>query len=305
MAEFEKNIPRVLAVGNFDGVHTAHRQLLRITAGQAASRGVKSAALTFSPHPKIALGYDMPLLADDAEKQRLILETGVDEVIFHPCTEKFLENDGAHFINDIIAGEYGALGLVVGFNFRFGKNASDGTEALVALCIEAGIDVMVMSRFVVGKTTVSSSAVRRALIDGDPEKANLFLGRNFTILGQVIKGRRIGREIGFPTLNVALDSKLIHPKNGVYTAFCSIDGEKLPGVLNIGVNPTVSGDKAETRAEIHLLNYSESGGEAYGAHIKIELINFIRGERLFPDKSALSAQIEKDIETAKILFDKV
>lgn len=282
------NTKKVIAVGNFDGVHLGHAKVLKTAAKLASERNETSAALTFLPHPKDFFFGEgtVKRITDNNAKTELILEQGISEHI----TEEFnheISNMNADEFTVLLKNKYNCSTIVCGANFKFGKKAAYGPEDLKIACEKQAMATVVC----VYEEGYSSTSVRELLIEGKVSEAAQILGRNFEIHGKVIHGRHIGTEIGFPTVNLTANKDLILPKFGVYETKVICDGEFFKGITNVGIAPTVSESK-NIRIETFLLNTNK---DLYEKEIKVEFIKFIRAEKKFTSLEELKAQIKNDL----------
>ena len=256
----------VCALGFFDGVHRAHSFILSSCAKYARECGLKSAAVTFEKSPAEVFGLDARYLTPFEEKKRLMLSLGIDAVVALPSTKEFLSLSPESFVKDVLIDSLSAKALFCGFNYSFGKNAAGSAEDLKNLCEKYGAKVVIAGKMDKGGITVSSSAIRKALSEGDVETANLLLGRSFSASGTVKCGKRLGRSLGFPTANIYPDSSFPKMKKGVYATRTHVAGKIYPSVTNVGTNPTV-GDK-NLRIETFIQGFDS---DIYGEKITVLL----------------------------------
>jgi len=294
--------PTAIALGNFDGVHRGHQEVIR-TLLEAAPADCCPSVITFSPHPQAFFtGEQRLLLTPEAEKRALLNQYGIEQVIVLPFTQALAQLSPLEFVEQILVQQLQAKVLSVGFNFGFGRGRSGTAEDLRTLCAAFGIAVHIVPPFCWGSDRVSSSAVRAALAAGDVALARELLGRAYTLTGTVTQGEQLGRQLGFPTANLALPPEKLLPRYGVYA--CRVSGAALPreqvGVVNIGVRPTVRGQ--EVRTEVHLLHWQ---GNLYNQEITLHLEAFIRPELRFSSLAALQAQIAADCQVAADLLERV
>lgn len=281
---------KAVALGNFDGVHKAHQRLLNLTAKIADEKKLISAAFVFETHPLQVLGkQDFCYITQNRVKEQKIIEAGIEKVIFKETTKELLSLSPEEFVLKILRDELSAKVVVAGYNYTFGKGGRGDSEYLKKLCREQGIEVLILGKEELFGEAVSSSRIREYLASGDIEKANMLLGYPFSIRGEVKEGKKLGREIGFPTANVEFEPNMIIPKFGVYKSVVLADGGKYNAVTNIGTNPTV--EKAVPRAECHILDFNK---DIYGQEIEICLLHKIRDEIKFESIEKLKIQIKKD-----------
>ncbi len=292
---------RAVALGNFDGVHIAHAALIQNMAAYAKEHSLESLAYILEPHPRRVLNPDapVPLLMPASLKEKRVRAAGADRVLFERRGMEILSLSPEEFVDRILVQELGAAFVTAGFNYRFGKGAAGDATLLSALCSARGITCHILAPMEHGGAPISSTRMRHLLEMGEIEAFNAMSFAPYTILGQVQKGKQLGKTLGFPTLNLEMDAELLLPKKGVYISQTKIDEKRYPGVTNLGQNPTV--EKARPRAETYLFGFAE---EAYGKTAAVELLAFLRPEQKFKDVSALCMQMQKDTEIAKRYFER-
>ena len=289
-----------VALGNFDGVHRGHQEIIAKAMRLAQELEVASAVVTFEPHPRQVFKPDCEAfrLTPFRVKARLIESLGVDMLYALPFTLDFSQLSAEDFVLEVLAKGLGLRYLVVGDNFRFGKDRKGDIDLLTELGRGNGFGVTSVP-LITAKNgeAYSSTLVRHYLKNGNPTRAALLLGRYWEIEGKVEQGDQRGRTIGFPTANVALGETL-HPAYGVYAVRAAIDNgtgiEWRAGVANLGLRPTVAG--TQPRLEVHLFDFS---ADIYGKHIRVALVDHLRPEQKFADLEALKAQIEVDNRRAQ------
>jgi riboflavin kinase / FMN adenylyltransferase len=290
---FNKRIQEktVIALGGFDGLHIGHRALIDKTISAAKRMNCKSMVFTFKNHPLTVINktYSPKLLLNNHDKLNLLKSYGVDIVNLVNFDTDFMQLSPEAYITSLVK-NYNAAGLVVGFNHRFGyKNLGD-TDLLKALSKEHGFSLSVVSPVKYRGDVVSSSKIRNLLgEDGDVEKASKMLSRPYFLEGIVIRGKQLGRKIGFPTMNLDYNKDFVLPRGGVYYSLLEHNNRKYKGITNIGYNPTVENDKLSV--ETHILGFDE---DLYDETIKINFIKRIRDEKKFNSLVELSAQLKKD-----------
>ena len=290
----------VVALGNFDGVHLGHRDVLR--AAHAARPAAPLAVLTFEPHPRAVFRPDDPpfRLTTAAQKRALLAERGVSLVYEIAFDAAFSLMTAEAFVADVLHRGLGAASLACGPDFAFGHRRGGDVAFLAAQAEALGIGVTVVPPLADALGPISSTRIRRALQDGYPERATAALGRPWAIAGEVLHGDKRGRTIGFPTANVALGT-LLQPARGVYAVTVRLaDGRVVPGVANIGQRPTVA-NTSESRLEAHLFDFV---GDLYGQTVEVALHAYLRGEQRFSGLDALKAQIALDASQARSLLDR-
>lgn len=288
----------VAALGNFDGVHLGHQAVMAEAAALARRLGAPAAAAVFSPHPRRVFQPDGEPFALMSEAQRVRALGGAGAQLVHhiPFDRALAAMTPERFVAEVLDDGLGLKGVVTGADFCFGKDRAGNAQVLKTLGAARGMTVAIADPVGAGVAAgkISSSDVRQALRDGDPERAAALLGRPFAIEGEVVEGDRRGRTLGFPTANVALGD-YVRPAFGVYAVRVDLGGgEAVPGVANIGRRPTVEG--LEARLEAHLFDVDAN---LYGRVISCALIAFLRAEQRFDGLDALKAQIATDCEAAR------
>lgn len=289
MTEQKFNNGCAIALGNFDGLHIGHKKVLESTLAFSKEHNLEAKVMLFDIHPKEFLtGKKIPHLMTDEDEEAALRDMG-----FEVCRVSFAEIKDyscEEFFKKIIVDFFNAKALCCGFNYSFGKNGAGNAETLAALCKENRILCNVAQPVSVGGMTVSSSAIRNFIVDGNAYTAAEMLGRPYAIHGEVIHGDARGRTLGFPTTNQKIDETLTVPKFGVYETRVKIDGKAYKGVTNIGIRPTYRAEYA--LAETHIIDFSD---DIYGRIIDVELIRYIRPEVRFNSADELKAQLMKDI----------
>lgn len=294
--------PTAIALGNFDGVHRGHQRVIR-TLIEAAPLDCYRSIITFSPHPQAFFtGKKRLLLTPEAEKRALLCHYGIEQVIVLPFTQQLAQLSPLEFIEQILIQQLQVKVLSVGFNFGFGRGRSGTAEDLRTLCAAFGIPVYIVPPYCHSGARVSSSAIRAALATGDVELARELLGRPYTLTGTVVYGQQLGRQLGFPTANLAIPPDKLLPRRGVYACRVTAASFNRPqlGVVNIGVRPTVAGRAVTT--EVHLLNWQ---GNLYNHELTLHLEAFIRPEMQFAALADLQSQIARDCQAAATLLERV
>jgi riboflavin kinase/FMN adenylyltransferase len=291
----------VVTSGTFDGVHLGHQTILaRLTEVARASNG-QSVLITYWPHPRTVVSndsQDLKLLTTLDEKIDLLDLAGVDQLVVIPFTRSFSQLSSEEFIRQILIEKIGTKKLVIGYDHRFGRDREGGFDYIQAHQSEYGFGVEEIPRQDVEAVGVSSSKIRAALSEGNVKIANRFLGRPYSLTGTIVKGRQLGRTIGFPTANMQVDdpSKLI-PANGVYAVDVDYGGQTLGGMLNIGFRPTVAG--TNQTIETYIFDFDK---DIYGEHLTLRFREFLRPEQKFDGLPALVAQLKQDEESARTIL---
>ena len=287
-----------LTIGSFDGVHLGHQSLLTRLGAEARRCGLGSAVMTLRPHPRQFFNPDNApnILTSDAQKARLLEGLGVDTLFFLPFDATVANLDREVFLRDIVAGLCRAKRLVVGHDFRFGRGAAGTFEYLAETAPRFGVEVCQIEPLFAGGECVSSTIIRERILQGEVETVEAFLGRRYAIEGEVVRGRGIGRQLGFPTANVAPHNSAI-PAHGVYAAEAVVDGTRWMAAVNIGIAPTV---RQETvTVEAFLLDYS---GDLVGKVIEVVFHRRMRPEKKYPSLDALIAAIAEDVAQVRAYF---
>jgi riboflavin kinase/FMN adenylyltransferase len=292
--------PSVAAIGNFDGVHRGHQEILGAAAAEARARGMRSIAITFCPHPaQFLYPKEAPkLLTFLPERLRLLAKTGVDAILVLPFDEALSRVTAEDFVRNVLVGVLKVRGIHEGGNFRFGHGAKAGIHELRAFGEEFGFDVQVHSAVRVHGLEVSSSAVRSLIGSGDVRRARWMLGRVFGVHSHPAKGRGVGTKLLVPTVNLAPYEGLL-PGFGVYVTRLTIDNQCFEAVTNVGDRPTFEG--VGFGVETHILNFSpvDLSDET---PLRLEFLFRLRGEMKWPSTEALKVQIFKDVGRAKRYF---
>lgn len=284
-----------VALGNFDGVHLGHQEILRRTVETAHGKGREAVVYTFDPHPRLVLNQasEIPQITTSEEKAAILQSLGIDVLVLAEFTKEFARQSPESFVENTLVEELAIKNLFVGENYRFGSGRSGTPLQLKRMGQEMGFSVHIVPSVKVQGEVVSSTLIRKLLLAGKIVEANEMLGRPFSIQGNVIHGHSRGKGLGYPTANIKPDRKL-RPPDGVYAVFCKFQGQIYPSVMNIGRNPTFHDRK--TSFEAHLLDFSE---ELYGSTIKLFFIQRLRAERTFASVDELKLQIARDVEKAR------
>ena len=286
------NQPTSVTIGNFDGIHLGHQQLIKEARTKALEKGYKTLVLSFFPHPLwvICPQKAPPLLTPFEVKQRILERYGVDIFVAIEFSKEFASWSHERFVKEILTERLECEYLVIGPDFRFGKDRKGDINFLRK---EAGFPVKVIPPVMVDGEPVSSTRIRRLLRDeGDVGRAAELLGRHYRLFGKVKKGDQRGRKLGFPTANLEPSPRSLIPKRGTYLTKTLLNrGGCYPSVTNIGKNPTF-GETEETRVETHLIGFE---GDLLGKEISIEFVERIRDEMRFSSPAELVAQIKEDV----------
>lgn len=292
--------PCAVTIGNFDGVHLAHRQILRRIAGAAREHGWKSAVLTFDPHPTKVVAPDRaPRLLSTPEERALIMQNqGIDEILILPFTREIAGLSPEEFVRQILVNKLKCRMVLVGDNFHFGKKASGHADTLQELGRVLGFEVAVQGDVLWRKRMISSSEIRRLIEAGDVSRACRMLGRPYALEGAVVHGEGVGSKQTVPTLNLDTPAEIL-PKTGVYITRTRDrkSSREWPSITNIGYRPTFDGHKLTI--ETYLLAPLTGGTPG---EIAVEFLRWVRDERKFADAAALKTQILRDVARAQAYF---
>lgn len=301
MNEYIKLPKTAVVLGNFDGIHRGHMLLIHKAEEIAREEGVKTAIFTFSPHPSYVLTGKMPvdLIYTSKEKELVMDNVGIDYYIEFPFTKQSAGMSYKQFIEDIILTKLNAQVVIIGADYRFGKNKMGDYKTLVKYSGEYDFDVIVVHKLKHGDEPISSTWIREEIKKGNIELANELMGRPFFISGKVMNGRRIGTGIGIPTANLIPDESKLLPPLGVYLSKVKVRGEVYYGVTNVGSNPTILEGQAIT-VETFILNFNE---DIYGEEMIVDFYHHLRPEYKFESLKALKEQIESDIDEMKKYFE--
>ena len=291
----------ILSIGNFDGVHIGHQAVLSHVAARAKSMGVPAVAMTFDPHPiKLLRPSEAPRLVTTLEQRlSLIGRTGIESCLVLPFTHKLARMSASDFVRRVLVERFGIREVYIGNNFRFGADRGGDVRLLAEMGEELGFQAAASPIVEAANGVVSSSRVRQAIGEGRVEQAETLLGRAVFLDGHVLEGKRLGRTLGFPTLNVEAENE-IEPNHGVYVTAVHIPSfsRTFAAVTNIGVRPTVYRNSLTT-VESHLLDFT---ADVYQEKVRLFFVKRLREERTFDSTMQLMAQIRRDVEGARQVF---
>lgn len=284
----------IVTIGTFDGVHLGHQKIIKRLNELKQRNGGETLLFTFEPHPRKVLfpeQTDLRLITNTNEKCELLKQFGIDHVLLFPFTKAFSLMQASTYIEEVISKGLQTKKLVIGYDHHFGSNREGDIVMLKEKAPQYGFEVEEISVQEINQLNVSSSRIRKALEKGEIEDANNYLGYSFFIKGEVIKGKQLGRTIGYPTANIKLDNpdKLI-PQLGVYAARVIINYKTYKGMLNVGVNPTTDSDN-KLKVEVNIFDFDK---EIYGETIKLEFVKRIRNEQKFANLDELKQQLAND-----------
>ena len=290
--DFKSDHHTVVTIGTFDGVHIGHQKIIERLVNSAKANNLESAILTFFPHPRMVLQKDseIKLINTIEERKDILKASGIDHLIIHPFTQQFSRLSAQEFVRDILVHKLKAKRVIIGYDHRFGRNRTADINDLREFGEIYGFEVEEISKQEIEEVTVSSTKIRKALLEGRVERANRYLSYPFALEGVVVKGRGLGREFDFPTANLQIaESYKLIPKNGVYVVRSIIENFHFFGMMSIGTNPTVGG--TEKTIETYFFDFE---GDLYGKHLKIELLTRIRDEKKFDSIESLKIALKQD-----------
>ena len=293
----------VLTIGTFDGVHLGHQKIIDKLNDEAYKIGGESVLFTFYPHPRIVLypdSHNLKLIQTQVEKIDKLRRMGLDNVIVFPFTKEFSRLTATEFVRDYLANRLKVKKLVIGYDHQFGKNREGSIEFLKDVSDTYGFEVTEITAKEVDEVNVSSTKIRKSILDGEMATAMKYLGEPFEIHGKVVRGQSLGTGLGFPTANIDVESVIkLLPKNGVYAVNVLVsDWGIYEGMLNVGTKPTVS-DGDEISVEVHLFDFEK---DIYNEFVTVQFLKRIRDEMKFNSKEELTNQLIEDETTIRNYF---
>lgn len=286
-----------VAIGVFDGVHLGHQQIIRQTVADARQHDALALVVTFDKHPSVIVAPDKvpPQIFSHSQKLRAIEALGADAMLEIPFDQTFSEKSGEEFIRELVRELGKIFSICVGADFVFGRKRSGNVALLQKLGAELHFQVHGHAAVALDGELVSSTRIRESIRTGNLDAASQMLGRTYAICGRVLTGDKLGRQLGFPTVNLEVD-KLVLPPHGVYAGCTRVNGKLFRAAINIGVRPTVATGKPELRVEAHLLDFS---GDLYGQELELEFGKKLRSEQRFASAAELVAQIARDVAAVR------
>lgn len=292
--------PLTACIGYFDGVHLGHRALIEKTIETAKQNHSESALITFDPDPWVAIKSVDPSsikhITTFRERLNRVVELGIQNVVILKFTKEMSALESSDF-SSMILGKLNLSALICGFDFHYGYKGAGDSESLKT---ELGIPVHVVPPVEDEHGKISSTRICQAIEEGNMNEVSRLLGANYTMAGTVVHGRHVGTSIGFPTANISYSNEYIVPKIGVYAGWAIVKGKKHMAMINIGHNPTFN-YRNELSVEAHILDFND---DIYGSSIRIEFVQYLRGEKRFQSKNNLVLQLEQDAHQVRILLDK-
>ncbi|MBB5639403.1 riboflavin kinase/FMN adenylyltransferase [Pedobacter cryoconitis] len=302
LSEFKRLNNAVATIGTFDGVHFGHQKIIKRLCELAKAKGGESVILTFFPHPRLIIdpeNQDLKMINTIEEKAGILAGLGVDHLIITPFTRDFSNLSPAEYIKNILVDTIGIKQLIVGYDHRFGKDRSGGMTDLVAFSGPYGYEIEEIKEQDINDVAVSSTKIRKSLLEGQVGLAAKYLGYNFSLYGPVIKGDKIGRTIGFPTANIFIEQPYkIIPSDGIYAVTVDMGNETYKGMAYIGQRPTING--MTRNIEVNIFDFDQ---EIYGQYIKMNFMEFLRHDVKFTGLEALKLQLQKDKEDTLAYFE--
>lgn len=295
---FRIESPTIVTIGTFDGVHLGHQKILSRLKELKEKTGLKTVVLTFEPHPRKVLfpeQKDLKLITLIDEKLELLDKYGVDVTVVYPFTKQFSEMDSPFYIEEVLLRSLKVKYLVVGYDHKFGKNRSGDINTLKQLSAKGAFLLEEISAIDIDHIAISSTKIRKSIEEGNIELANEYLGHPFALQGTVVKGKQLGRTLGYPTANIKPEGeeKLV-PKIGVYFVEVMVENKNYYGMMSIGINPTTDSDTA-IKLEVNIFNFNQ---DIYGKTIKLNFLKRLRDEKKFANLTELKKELDKDKETS-------
>jgi riboflavin kinase/FMN adenylyltransferase len=286
--------PSVVVLGNFDGIHIGHRELINKANEMAKKLDLKALVFTFLPHPSFVLANKEPvdLIYLSNEKSMIINE--IDFFVEYPYDLETAKMTPEDFVSEIVCKQLNAKIIIVGEDYRFGNKRKGDINLLENLSTKYGYKLIAIKKVSYNNNIISSTWIRKEIKEGHIEQANKLLGHNFSILGKVVEGKKNGRKLGFPTANIKPSKNKLLPPNGVYLSSIYVNNIKYNSITNVGTNPTLNGE--EKVVETHILDFNE---DIYGQEVVVELIKFIRNEKKFNSLDELKEAISENVEYLK------
>ena len=304
LEDFKPASGSIVTIGTFDGVHLGHQKIIQRLRELRDLHGGDVTILTFDPHPRKVLypeQTDLKLITTTEEKCNLLKQFGVDNVIVYPFTREFSKLQANEYIGNVLVQGLKTKLLVIGYDHRFGSNREGNIDTLRAMSGTTGFRIEEIPAQDIDHMNISSTRIRKAIEEGDMEAANQFLGYTFFITGTVVKGKQLGRTIGYPTANIYVeDSDKILPKIGVYAVYVEVSGQRYQGMLNVGTNPTTDSDQ-KIKVEVNIFDFD---ADIYGESIRVEFVTRTRDELKFNGLEELKAALLNDRHTILALLSR-
>ncbi len=289
--DYSSQKPLALSLGMFDGVHLGHKSIIDELAKIGTENNLETAILTFWPHPRFVFNpnEDLKLLNTLEEKKQLVERYGIDNLFLKEFDEEFRNLTGEEFVRQILVDKLNVKYLIIGYDHSFGKNKSGNFELLQKLSKELYFEVEQMEAINIHENNISSTKVRNALLAGNIKEANEMLGYSYSVSGTVVHGKKIGRTIGYPTANIDTESIKLLPKKGAYIVEVFVKDNQYKGMLSIGTNPTVNGEKLTV--EVYILDFDD---DIYHEKITVSFRDFLHDEIKFEGLDKLIERLDED-----------
>lgn len=287
-------VQTAVTIGKFDGFHLGHQSLLSAVLREK-EKGLASCVISFST----AVDMERNAIYTKEEQRKLCESLGIDILVEYPLDETIREMSAEQFVAEILCDRLQARVVVTGEDFRFGKGRSGDVALLRALEDTYGYRTIAVPKVEDSEIRISSTGIRKLLAEGNISEANRMLGRPYAVFGEVLHGKKLGRTLGFPTMNLIPSVEKLLPAYGVYVTKTMVDGQWFDGITNIGLRPTVDSDK-QVSVETHLFDYDK---DLYGKQVEVRFLNFLRPEKKFPDVESLKAAMREDFIKAKALLE--
>ena len=291
--EFSPDFKVVLTLGTFDGVHIGHQSIVRQLNKNAQKIGGESVLLTFYPHPRYVIFPDdqkLKLLTTIEERSRMLENYGLDHLIIQEFTPEFSRIKSVNFVRDVLVNKLKVNKLIIGYDHHFGRNREGNFQELANLSDLYGYEIQKIEPQRHQDVSVSSSKIRKLILEDEIKTASDYLGHLFCLKGKIVKGKQIGRSIGYPTANILIDNKWkLLPTDGSYAVWAEVDGQKYKAMMNIGFNPTFPPDKRTV--EVHILDFNE---DIYGKEMRVSVVQKLRNEKKFNSVGELKKTLEID-----------
>jgi riboflavin kinase/FMN adenylyltransferase len=291
----------VVTIGTFDGVHTGHRLILDQLIQEARRINGETVIITFHPHPRKVVATGQPaikLINTIEEKIELLEKNGIDHLVIVPFTDAFSQQTPEAYVEQFLLERFHPHTVIIGYDHRFGKGRQGDYKLLEDYSARFGFDLKEIPAHLINNNTVSSTRIREALLKGDVDTANELLGYGYFFEGVVVDGNKLGRELGYPTANLEVESeeKLV-PGLGIYAVYVEVDGRRFKGMMSIGVRPTIGGTNRVI--EVNIFDFNE---DIYGKTLRVHMVKWLRAELKFDGLEALKEQLGRDkIESLKVL----
>lgn len=292
----------VVTIGTFDGVHLGHQAILEQLQQEAARIGGETVIITFHPHPRKVVAVSQPvyLINTIEEKIGLLGKKGIDHLVVVPFTEEFSKQSPEEYVEQFLVKKFHPHTIIIGYDHRFGQGRKGDYKLLEALSPKFGFQLLEIPAHVINESTVSSTRIREAVLKGDIEAANALLGYDFFFEGKVVDGKKLGRELGYPTANLDIENaeKLV-PGNGIYVVEVSVGGKVYGGMMSIGVRPTIG--VTERTIEVNIFEFDK---DIYGSRLRVHVRKYLREEMKFNNLEELKAQLGADKEDSLRVLEK-